>query len=240
MTSFNDIRRQINNRKDPERTEALRKASLPKDLSDQQKALRTEYARLLSQLNQAEEAAMLLKSKLANANAANGKSANVPTVEAVKKTINKLIQMTEKKNNDILLLESDLRKLNLAASVRPDSPSSRAFGTPGRSSRALGRSQQTPLATSPTNRSRMSIGDLNRAVQTPEPEETPSRGYGLFYTPEGSPSQDGFGSLRRLADEMEAEDFSGFREASQRRKQVAKALAGACQGRGVKVTRVVQ
>jgi nucleoporin NUP159 len=235
LTKLNDIRRQIINRKDPEKQESLRKASLPKELAEQQKALRNEYARLLSHISQAEEAAFLLKSKVASSNAVNGKTGAVPTVDAVKKTINSLIRMTEKKNNDILLLESQLRKLNVEGS-RPTSSSSRTMGTPLRSSRFA--RTQSPLATPPTNKSKMSLSELNRTVQTPEPDETPSKGYGLYYTPEGSPTQNGFGSLIRLANEMDTVDMNALRETNQRRKKVASALTTTIQKRGVKVTKV--
>lgn len=237
LTKLNDIRRQIINRKDPEKTEVLRKAALPKELAEQQKALRNEYGRLLSLLSKSEEAAFLLKSKLASTNAMNGKTAAVPTVDAIKKTINRLIQMTEKKNNDILLLESQLRKLNIEGG-RPSSSSSRTFGTPSRSSRGLTRGQ-SPLATPPTNRSRMSLSELNRTVQTPEPEETPSKGYGLFYTPVGSPTENGSGSLIKLANDMDNdENITSLREANDRRKKVAGTLKAALEKRGVKVTKV--
>lgn len=239
LTKINDIRRQIINRKDPDRVEALRKASLPKELSEQQKALRLEYSRLLTLLSQAEEAAFLLKSKLASTAAVNGKSTTaMPTVDAVKKTINKLIQMTEKKNNDILLLEAQMHKLHLAGTgSRPTSSSSRALGTPSRSSRTLVR--QSPLPTTPqTGRSKMSLSELNRTVQTPEPDDTPSRGYGLFYTPDGSPTANGSDSLLKLANQMEDGNIDGLREAQARRKKVAGALVEAVKKRGVKVTNV--
>lgn len=235
-TRFNDIRRQIINRQDPERAEALRKAALPKELSDQQKALRNEYARLLTQLNQAEEAVVLLKSKVASNSAANGKPAAVPTMMNVKKTIIKLIQMTEQKNNDIVDMESQLRKLNIG----PDLSSSRAFGTPPRTStRGIQRNNQSPMAT-PPSKMRMSLSDLNRTVRTPEqPEDTPTNGYGLFYTPQGSPTQDVFESeLVRLANEMEKGDLSGLVEAGRRRKGVAAAVGKAVKGRKVRVTTV--
>ena len=63
MTRLNDIRRQIINRKDPDKLESLRKAPLPKELADGQKALRIDYAQLLTSLNKAEEAASVLRSR---------------------------------------------------------------------------------------------------------------------------------------------------------------------------------
>ncbi|KAF2658122.1 hypothetical protein K491DRAFT_653606 [Lophiostoma macrostomum CBS 122681] len=240
QTKLNIVRRELINRKHPEKTEALRKASLPKELADQQKASRQDYAQLLSLLNQAEEAAFLLKSKLSGISATNGKPTAVPTVDAVKKTITRLIQMTEKKNNDILLLESQLRKLNLdlsASSSRPTSSSSRTLGTPLRSSRALVRTAQSPLT---TPRSKLSLAELNRTVRTPEHDDTPSKGYGLFYTPEGSPTQPGSQTLVALGSRIENGDMTALREANARRKEVAKKLMDAVGKRGVKVTKVAQ
>lgn len=235
-TKLNDIRRQIINRKDPEKAEALRKASLPKELAEQQKALRTEYAKLLSQIGQGEEAMLMLKSKLAAHNGMNGKTGAVPTVDAIKRTIQKMIQLTEKRNNDIMVLESQLRKIGLGESSRHASSSPRAMGTPSRSSRAL--RNQTPFATPPTHKSsRMSFADLNKKAMTPEQEDTtPSRGYGLFYTPEGSPASGD--SLVRLANKMDDESLTGLRETAQRRRKLARGLADAVLKRGVKVTSI--
>jgi nucleoporin NUP159 len=240
QTKLNNIRRELINRKDPERMENLRKASLPKELADQQKVVRQEYAQLLSLLSKAEEATFLLKSKLSGLSAANGKPTAVPTVDAVKKTISRLIQMTEKKNNDILLLESQLRKLNVSVSAsgsRPSSSSSRTLGTLSRSSRALVRTAQSPLT---TPRRKLSLAELNRTVQTPEQDDTPSKGYGLYYTPEGSPTQSGCQTIAALGSLVQHGDMSGLREANSRRKEVAKKLMDAVGKRGVKVTKITQ
>jgi nucleoporin NUP159 len=243
MTKLNDIRRQILNRKDPERQEALLKAALPKELAEQQKTLRNEYAQLLSLLGKAEEAAYLLKSKLASINAANGRPSAVPTVDAVKKTINTLIRMTEKKNSEIVAMEDQLRRFMGDSHRQNGTPSrshgtpSRTLGTPSRSARSILR-QSSPLATPPTNRSRMSLSELNRTVQTPEPDETPSKGYGLYYTPDSSPKADGAGRLAKLADDLDDADMAELVAASQRRRQVADVLGNAVRKRGVKVTKV--
>lgn len=234
LTKLNDIRRQNIMRKDPEKAEAVRKAPLAKELAEQQKAIRTEYAKLLSLLGRTEEEAYLLKSKVASCNAASGKSAAVPTVDAVKKTINRLIQMTQNKNNDILLLEQQLRKLDTGVH-RPTSSSSHVFGTPKRASRGL-RNGQSPLATPPTNRSRMSLSELNRSVRTPEPDDTPSNGYGLYYTPEGSPSGGGSRSLIKLAD-LDEQNLEALKATAKKRSEVAETLAKMIRERGVKITK---
>ena len=185
MTRINDIRRQIINRKDPERIESSRKAALPKELADTQKTLRAEYAKLLTFLSQAEEATILLRSRLASHNASGGNTGAVPSMDAVKKTIIKMTTMAERKNNDIALLESQLRKLGLQDPSRPTSSSSPAnVATTPRRSRGtdLRRSiADTPFATPPT-KGKMSLTELNRRALTPEvKDDTPSKGYGLFY-----------------------------------------------------------
>ncbi|KAH9861903.1 hypothetical protein IAQ61_010104 [Plenodomus lingam] len=254
MTRLNDIRRQIINRKDPEKTQALRNAPLPKEIADSQKALRNDYAQLLISLQKAEEAAAILRTKLASQNASNGKTSAVPTVEAVKSTVLKLTAMAEKRNNDILLLESQLRKIGLTDPSRPSSAGSRTQpqATPrrGRSGNnhnnnttALRTSTaETPFATPPT-RSTLSLRELNRRALTPEVEPFPTptnKGYGLFYTPredeDGEPSTPGR-ELARMSEVVD-EHIEGLRVAAGRRRDVARGLRRALGERGVRVTRV--
>jgi nucleoporin NUP159 len=234
-TKVNDYRREtVLSRKDPEKVEGLRKAALPKELADQQKTLRNDYAQLLTQLGQAEEALFFLKTKLASRHAENGKMGAVPTVDAVKGTINKLISITEKRSNDITLLESKLGKLGLLDSSRPNSSSSRHLGTPRRSRRA--RDGDSPFATPPTNASRMSLRELNRTALTPDVEATPTNGsYGFYYTPEGTPTSGK--DLVKLGDLVE-ENIVDLRETAKRRRKIAEGLASALVGRGVKQTKV--
>jgi nucleoporin NUP159 len=239
MTRLNDIRRQIINRKDPEKAEALRKAPLPKELADGQRALRNDYARLLTSLRKAEDAVAVLRSRLVSHNAQNGSTKAVPSMEAVKKTVLRLASLAEQKNNDILVLEAQMRKIGLADSSRPSSSSSRNTGTPRRSRGTdLRRSiADTPYATPPTNRNKMSLSELNRRALTPEVEATPtpSKGYGLFYTPEGSPTAGK--EIARLSDLVD-DNIDSLRQTARTRKQVAKGLKNALLDRGIKVTKV--
>lgn len=237
MTRLNDIRRQIINRKDPDKTEALRKAPLSKELADGQKALRHDYARLLMSLNKAEDAISMLKTRVVSQNAQNGKTANMPSMDAVKKTVLKLAAVAEKKNNDIVLLEAQMRKVGLAEN-RPSSASSRTVGTPRRARTSMRDSTaESPYATPPTNRSTMSLRELNRRALTPDVDATPtpSKGYGLYYTPEGSPTPGK--ELSRLSDLVD-ENMDSLRETARRRKQVAAGLKKALVERGVKTTKV--
>jgi nucleoporin NUP159 len=243
MTRLNDIRRHIINRKDPDKAEALRNAPLPKELADGQKALRKDYAQLLMSIDKAEDEVSILRSKLASQNAQNGRTAAVPTMEAVKRTISKLTFIAEQKNNDILVLEAQMRQIGLADPSRPSSSSSRTNGTPRRS-RQQGTSLRnsiadTPFATPPTSRvNKMSLSELNRTARTPEVESspTPTKGYGLFYTPEGSPTTGGK-EIARLSDVVD-ENMDTLRETARRRKAVARDLRTVLLDRGIKVMRV--
>lgn len=230
MTRLNEIRRQIINRKDPAKAEALRNAPLSKELVEGQKALRRDYAQLLISLNKAEEAVSLLRSRLASHNAQNGKADAMPTMEAVKRTVLKMAAMAEKRNNDITLLESQLRKLGVQDSNRPLSSSLRTQGTPRR-----GRGE-SPVTT-PSHRSKLSLSELNRRALTPEVDatSTSSRGYGLFYTPDGSPKAGK--ELSNMSDLVDR-NLDSLREMTKRRRTVAAGLKNALIERGVKITTI--
>ena len=219
------------NRKDVSRPEAVRTAPLSKDQALQQRALRNEYAKLLAHLADGEEALVMLKTRLATASAERGQLKAVPTVDAVKKTINKMIAIAERKNNDLVQLEAQLRKVGLTSDSRPAISNEDHFGTPKRS-RGM---NSSPSVKTPMSKSKMSVSELNRLVQTPEPdEETPSKGYGLFYTPTGSPVQNSL----MLADDMADDDMEFLKETRRRRKRVAATLTAAALKRGVKVTKL--
>ena len=239
MTRINDIRRQIINRKDPERLESSRKAALPKELADTQKTLRAEYAKLLTLLSQAEESTILLRSRLASHNASGGNTSAVPSMDAVKKTIIKMTAMAERKNNDIALLESQLRKLGLQDPSRPTSSSSPANGatTPRRSRGTdLRRSiADTPFATPPT-KGKMSLTELNRRALTPEvKDDTPSKGYGLFYDAQETTTGTELLHLSNMVDDS----INELRQTARTRRTVASGLRKALLERGVRTTTVV-
>lgn len=230
-----DMKYQIRSRKDPEKIEAIRKASLPRELVEQQKALRSKYAQLLTLLGKAEEDLMLLRSKLVSYNAEKGRTGAIPTFDAVKKTILKLTAMAEKKNNDITSLEAQLRKVGLNDSNRPSSGSSRRPATPSRRSRAM--RSESPFATPPTSRTKMSLSELKRKAMTPEAQNTPTNGYGFFYTPEGSPTP--ARTMERLGN-MVNESLPALRETAKRRRDIAEKLATVLIERGVRTTKASQ
>ncbi|KAF2129897.1 hypothetical protein P153DRAFT_430989 [Dothidotthia symphoricarpi CBS 119687] len=256
MTRLNDIRRQIVNRKDPDKLDSLRKAPLPKELADSQKALRNDYARLLTLLNQAEEGAFVLRSRLASHNADQGKTAAVPTMDAVKKTVNKMIALAEKRTNDIAVLEAQMRNLGLAdlsssrASLSSTTSSSRAPGTttPRRGRTPALRNSTaaaTPFATPPTSRAKMSLSELNRRAMTPGVDDdndnddaTPTgKPYGLFYTPLAGGGPAPKRELAGLADLVD-DNLDALRGKAGRRRVVARGLRGALVERGVRCSGV--
>jgi nucleoporin NUP159 len=187
---------------------------------------------------------VFLKSRLASYCAQNGKGNNVPvpTVDAIKKTIVKMIAVAEKRNNDITLVESQLRKLAITESNRSSSPTPRTLGTP-RKSRSGGTSLrssmiESPFATPPTSRAKMSLSELNRRALTPDVDATPtaaSKGYGLSYSPDGAAGSGN--ELARMSD-MVDENIETLRATARRRKQVAGGLKRALIERGVKTTKV--
>jgi nucleoporin NUP159 len=239
MTRLNDIRRQIINRKDPDKVEASRKAPLAKEMADKQKELRKEYALLLTQLSQAEDTSVLLRTRLASHNAQNGNSRGVPTVDAVKKTIIKMTALAENRNNELTLVESQMRKLGLTEPSRPSSSSSRTMGTPRRSRGTSLRNSiaDSPFATPPMSRSKMSLSELNRRALTPDVDTTPTanKGYGLSYSSEINKTPGN--ELARMSDLVD-DNIDALRETARRRKQVATGLKKALLERGIKVTKV--
>jgi nucleoporin NUP159 len=111
-----DLKKLISARLDPDQIEIQRSLPLSAEQATQQNELRREYANFSKQLAQAEEALTILKTRIASASAASGKgSANVPTVEAVMRTITKMTSMVEKRSGDVDVLENQMRKLRFSS-----------------------------------------------------------------------------------------------------------------------------
>lgn len=235
-TKVNEYRRHtVLARENGDGFDGRRKAPLPTELAQQQKALRQEHKRLLEQLGKAEEELILLKTKLASRHAESGKLTAMPTVDAVKATIKRVTGIVEQKNSQITLLENMLSKLSVKDG-RPNSSSPRQPATPRRSRRA--RDAQSPFATPPTNASRMSLRELNRKAMTPDMDEkSTGTGYGFFYTPEGTPTSGR--DLVRLGDQVEG-NLAELRESARRRRKIAEDFASALVVRGIKQTHVNQ
>ena len=223
-----DIRQQIQARSDPEKLEMLRMQPLPPEQAEQQRALRASFAALMKNLSDAEEAVVLLKTRLASTGGDKTKGKQVPTVEAVTNTILKLTSMIEKKSGDIDVLETQMRKLRMgseASMLR----SSRA-GTPARGNGAF--------TTPPTSRGRMTA-----SMRSDTEDSSPGKTFGLFYTPDGTPTRGPnvwSGSVAKAAgvDELDEEELEIYKEKAAKRKVLTDRLAAALLARGTRITTV--
>jgi len=161
-------------------------------------------------------------------------------MDAVKKTIIKLTSLAERRNNDIALLESQMRKFGLQDPSRPTSSFSHAVAngaTTPRRARATDPRRSiadTPFVTPPT-RSKLSLTELNPRALTPEVvDSTPSKGYGLFYDAQ---ENTGGNELARLSD-MVDDNIEELCATHRRRRTVANSLRKALLDRGVRTTSV--
>lgn len=111
---LHEVRRFVEQKRDPERKANLKNAVLDPTHMQAQKKLRDSFAEFQASLVEAEEGVLVLKTKLASANGA--KAGQVPTVEAVERTIRKMTEMAEKKSGDIDVLESQMRRLGMNTS----------------------------------------------------------------------------------------------------------------------------
>lgn len=118
-----DLRRVIMARMDPDQADVARSLPLSAEQAAQQNELRREFASFSKLLAEAEEASTLLKARIASASSTSGRAnGNVPTVEAVLRTISKMTTMVEKRSGDVDVLETQLRKIRLGTPSREGSP----------------------------------------------------------------------------------------------------------------------
>ncbi|KAG5919615.1 hypothetical protein E4U61_000756 [Claviceps capensis] len=129
-----DLKRVLMAKLDPDQAEYARALPLSAEQAAQQNELRREYARFTGLLTQAEEALMMLKTKIAAVSTSMGRpGANAPTVDSVMRTISKMTSMAEKRSGDIDVLETQLRKMKLGPDSREGSP----MRTPQQARRSL-------------------------------------------------------------------------------------------------------
>ncbi|KAL0938719.1 nuclear pore complex subunit [Colletotrichum truncatum] len=130
-----DLKKIIMVKLDPDQADISRSLPLSTEQAAQQNELRREYANFSKLLAEAEESLTLLKTKIAAASSASGKgNSNMPTVEAVMRTINKMTSMVEKRSGDIDVLENQMRKLRFSSvNSREGSP----MVTPQKNNRSL-------------------------------------------------------------------------------------------------------
>ncbi|KAK8925147.1 Nucleoporin NUP159 [Metarhizium anisopliae] len=118
-----DLKRVIMTRTDTEQAEQARTLPLSAEQAAQQNELRREFTNFTKLLTEAEEALTLLKTRIAATSSSSVRgSANVPTVEAILRTISKMTSMAEKRSGDIDVLETQLRKMKLGSTSREASP----------------------------------------------------------------------------------------------------------------------
>lgn len=117
-----DMRKIIAAQTDPEQIAVIKAHPLSNAQATQQIELRRAYAQFTKQLAEAEEALVLLRTKIAARAAEKGAvslaggAAKVPTVEAVMRTIQKMTSMAEKRSGDVDLLEAQIQRLKLSQS----------------------------------------------------------------------------------------------------------------------------
>lgn len=117
-----DMRKIIAAQMDPEQIAVIKAHPLSSAQATQQIELRRAYAQFTKQLAEAEEALVLLRTKIAaraagkGAVSLTGGAAKVPTVEAVMRTIQKMTSMAEKRSGDVDLLEAQIQRLKLSQS----------------------------------------------------------------------------------------------------------------------------
>lgn len=118
-----DLKRVIMARMDPGQADLARSLPLSAEQAAQQNELRREMVNFTKLLTEAEEALTLLKTRLASVSSSTGKgNTNVPTVEAVMRTITKMTTMVEKRSGDVDVLETHLRKMRFETTSREGSP----------------------------------------------------------------------------------------------------------------------
>ena len=97
-------------------------AALSSEQQSFQHEIRKSFTSVQTKMIQVEDAVTVLRAKLAHSSTANGQSAGIgraasqkkPTVEAVTKTVGKMMSMAEQKSADIDVLEAQLKKLNVS------------------------------------------------------------------------------------------------------------------------------
>ena len=118
-----DLSRIIVARMDPNQAELTQTLPLSAEQATQQNELRRDLTSFTKLLGEAEEALTLLKARIASASGSSTKgNTNVPTVDAVMRTITKMTGMAEKRSGDIDVLETQLRKLRIGSASREGSP----------------------------------------------------------------------------------------------------------------------
>lgn len=210
-----DLKRVLSTVLDPDQAAAARSIPLSAEQAAQQNELRQTYARVSKLMADAESALTMLKTKLASAAGAAGKTAAVPTVDAILRTITRMTSAAEKRSGDIDVLESQMRKLRLGSV----GPSISREGSPA------------PFMTPPQNKRQSLIlaGSSTHNSFTPSPRRSLN----------GSASVSRVGmSPRKKISGFTGEEKEGIRDKMQRRQAVLDRLKGKLVEGGPKVSRI--
>lgn len=207
-----DLKRILDTILDPDQAAGARAMPLSAEQLAQQNELRQAYARTTKLMADAEDALTMLRTRLASA---SGKPSNVPTVDAIVRTIAKMTAAAEKRSGEIDILESQMRKLRMSSS---------ASLTPSRES--------SPVMTrTPPPKSRQSLILAGSSAHTPSPLRV------LNSSLNGSASRAG-PSPRKKMSGFTVEDKTSIREKMQRRQAVLDRLRGKLVENGPKVSRM--
>lgn len=207
-----DLKRVLGTVLDPEQAAAARSMPLSAEQAAQQNELRQTFARISKLMADAESALTMLKTKLASAAGAAGKTAAVPTVDAILRTIAKMTSAAEKRSGDLDVLESQMRKLRLGSV----GPSMSREGSPA------------AFMTPPQNRRQSHIltGSANHTSFSPSPRRSLNGRASVGPSP------------RKKISGFTVEEKEGIRDKMQRRQAVLDRLRGKLVDGGPKVSRM--
>lgn len=210
-----DLKRVLGTVLDPDQAAAARSMPLSAEQAAQQNELRQAYARTSKLMADTESALTMLKTKLASAAGAAGKTAAVPTVDAILRTITKMTSAAEKRSGDLDVLESQMRKLRIGSVGPPASreASPAAFMTPPQNKR-----QSLILA-----------GSTGHNSFSPSPRRSLN---GSASVGRGGPSP------RKKISGFTVEEKEGIRDKMQRRQAVLDRLKGKLVEGGPKISRM--
>ncbi|KAF2459477.1 hypothetical protein BDY21DRAFT_338351 [Lineolata rhizophorae] len=186
------LRREIEARADPTHMERAIQAPLAPDQAAVRNDLRKGITELRGKLREAEEGIAVLRAQIASREGNGGNEMNrltrtpaqVPTVEAVARTIRKMTSMVESKRSDIDVLEAQMARLGIDPSKEdvPEVGRRSRSGTPGT------RQSQVQNGFRPSASARWSrSGDATPARTTKGPFFTPDSNTKASFAGSGSP-----------------------------------------------------
>ena len=221
-SKYNDIKRLVDAKTNPDLIEAIRFAPLSTEQSHAQHDLRRDFTSFQKLLADAEEGIIMLRAKLASCQGIEGAKKNLggpqkaPTVEAVTNTIMKMTNMVAQKSGDIDVLENQMRKLKI-------------FKKDQGSSRESSRSRDGSPFVTPPNSARRKVGaSVNGFSTTPRGEVR-----GVFAGSVGSTNRTP--ARTKTIEQVQPKDGKRLAEKAKRRRKVNELLKAALVEGGVRV-----